>query len=238
MPGSRSRRASVVVLAVVVTTTCIGLGLWQLRRLEDRRMLNAKILARGSAAPITIQGASSGVRAEPWRPAAARGEYDVAHEVLLFGRSLDGEAGHHVVTPLVLADGGAILVVRGWVPFAMQTAPVREAAPPVDEVEVSGSLVPDAGDGSIAPGANGVVRVLDVAGIASALPYDVFPLPLLLVEQVPPQTGSLPRPIPLPELSEGPHLSYAIQWFGFAAVAIAGGLILLRRDRRPATADP
>lgn len=238
MPGSRSRRITVVVLAVLVATTCIGLGLWQLRRLEERRMLNAKIRERGSAAPVTIQGAASGVRTEPWRPAAARGEYDTANEVLLYGRSLEGEAGHHVVTPLVLADGGAILVVRGWVPFAMQTAPVREAAPPMDEVEVFGPLVPDEGDGSIAPGANGVVRVLDVAGIASALPYDVFPLPLLLAEQVPPQTGSLPIPVPLPELSEGPHLSYAIQWFGFAAVAIAGGLILLRRDRRPATADP
>lgn len=238
MPGSRSRRISVVVLTVVVATTCIGLGLWQLRRLEERRGLNARILERGSAAPVTIQGASSGARAEPWRPAAAGGEYDVAHEVLLYGRSLEGEAGHHVVTPLVLADGGAILVVRGWVPFAMQTAPVPEAAPPMDEVEVFGPLVPDEGDGSIAPGANGVVRVLDVAGIASELPYDVFPLPLLLAQQVPPQTGSLPIPIPLPELSEGPHLSYAIQWFGFAAVAIAGGLILLRRDRRPATADP
>ena len=238
MPGSRSRRISVVALAVVVATTCVGLGLWQLRRLDERRTLNAEILDRRSDAPITIEDVSAGSDADPYRSATVQGAYDVGHEVLLYGRSLEGEAGHHVVTPLVLADGGAILVVRGWVPFAMQTAPVREAAPPVDEVEVSGSLVPDEGDGSTAPGANGVVRVLDVAGIASALPYDVFPLPLLLTEQVPPQAGSLPIPVPLPELSEGPHLSYAIQWFSFAAVAVAGAVILLRRDRRSSTEGP
>jgi cytochrome oxidase assembly protein ShyY1 len=228
----------VAVVALVVAATCVGLGLWQLRRLEERRALNAMILDRRSAAPITIDGASPGATSEPYRPAAARGAYDVEHEVLLYGRSLDGEAGHHVVTPLVLADGGAILVVRGWVPFAMQTAPVRDAAPSADEVEVSGSLVPDEGDGSSAPDANGIIRVLDVAGIASTLPYDVFPLPLQLAEQAPPQLGSLPTPVPPPELSEGPHLSYAIQWFAFAAVAVAGGAILLRRDRRSTTADP
>jgi cytochrome oxidase assembly protein ShyY1 len=238
MLGASSRRVAVVVLAVAVAATCVGLGLWQLRRLEERRTLNARILDRRAAAPITIEGTSSGATAEPYRSAVAEGMYDVGHEVLLYGRSLDGEAGHHVVTPLVLADGSAILVDRGWVPFAMQTAPVREAAPPADEVEVSGSLVPDEGDGSTAPDADGIIRGLDVVGIASTFPYDVFPLPLRLAEQAPPQAGSLPRPVPAPELSEGPHLSYAIQWFSFAAVTVAGAAILLRRDRRPSRAVP
>ena len=127
--------------------------------------------------------------------------------MLVYGRSLDGEAGHHVVTPLLLPDGGAVLVVRGWVPFAMQAAPVRAAAPPAN-------------------------------GIASSLPYDVFPLPLQLADQTPPQPGSLPIPVPLPTLSEGPHLSYAIQWFSFAVVAFVGAVILLRRDRGAATGAP
>jgi cytochrome oxidase assembly protein ShyY1 len=237
MPGSNARRVAVVVLAVVVAATCVGLGLWQLRRLEERRDLNATILGRRSAAPISIDDASSGA-GEPYRRAAARGTYDLEREVLLYGRTLDGEAGHQVVTPLILADGGAILVVRGWVPFAMQTVPVRGAAPPADGVGVSGSLIPDEGDGSTTPDTDGVIRVLDVVGIASTLPYDVFPLPLRLIEQTPPQPGSLPTPVPSPELSEGPHLSYAIQWFAFAVVAVAGATILLRHDRRPPTGSP
>ena len=179
------------------------------------------------------------MRAEPWRPAAARGEYDMANEVLLFGRSLEGEAGHHVVTPLVLADGGRDPRRSGLGALRdADGAGPRGRAPGRTR---SKCLVPSCPTRATDPSrrdANGVVRVLDVAGIASALPYDVFPLPLLLAEQVPPQTGSLPIPVPLPELSEGPHLSYAIQWFGFAAVAIAGGLILLRRDRRTRYSRP
>ena len=229
---------AVVVIALVVAATCVNLGLWQLRRLDERRTLNATILDRRSAAPISIEGVSGNAAAEPYRPAAARGTYDVEHEVLVYGRSLDGEAGHLVVTPLVLPGGGAILVVRGWVPFAMQAAPVRRAAPPANEVRVRGSLVPDEGDGSVSPDTDRVVRVLDVRGIASSLPYDVFRLPLQLAEQTPPQPGSLPTPVPLPELSEGPHLSYAIQWFIFAVVALVGAVILLRRDRRAATGAP
>jgi surfeit locus 1 family protein len=237
MPGSRSRRVAVVVIAVVVAATCVNLGLWQLRRLDERRALNAEILDRRSASPLSIEDVA-GSAAEPYRPATARGAYDIEHEVLVYGRSLDGEAGHHVVTPLLLPDGGAVLVVRGWVPFAMQAAPVRPAAPPANEVRVEGFLAPDEGDGSVAPDANGVVRVLDVRGIASSLPYDVFPLPLQLADQTPPQPGSLPIPVPLPALSEGPHLSYAIQWFAFAVVALVGVVILLRRDRRAATGVP
>jgi cytochrome oxidase assembly protein ShyY1 len=237
MTGSSSRRVVVVGVAVIVAATCVALGLWQLRRLEERRRLNAEILDQRSAAPITIGDVSAGAGADPYRPAVARGTYDVDHEVLVYGRSLEGEAGHLVVTPLVLDDGGTILVIRGWVPFAMQTTPVRAASPPSGEVEVSGFLVPDEGDGTTAPD-EGVIGVLDVEGIASTLPDDVFPLPLQLARQTPPQSGPVPTPVPMPELSEGPHLSYAIQWFSFAAVAVAGAVILLRRDRSTATGGP
>lgn len=235
MTASRSRRWAVIVVAAVVAVGCVALGFWQLDRLAERRDLNARIRARGLEPPVTIEGADTAAGA--YRPAIAEGTYDVAHEVLVYGRSLDGEAGHHVVTPLVLGSGDAVLVVRGWVPFATQSAPVAGAAPPAGDVRVRGALVPDEGDGSTAPDANGIVRSLDVAGIASTVSSDVFPLPLQLTQQTPPQPGALPAPVPLPELSEGPHLSYAIQWFSFAAVAVAGAAILLRRDRRAPTRD-
>jgi len=239
MRGSRSRRVAVtVIVAVLVAATCVNLGLWQLRRLDERRALNATILAHGSAPPISIDGVRGNAAADEYRQAVARGTYDVEHEVLVYGRSLDGEAGHYVVTPLLLPDGGAILVVRGWVPFAMRSVPVRGAVPPADEVSVRGFFAPDEGDGSVSPDAGGIVRILDVRGIATSLPYDVFPLPLQLADQTPPQPGALPIPVPLPALSEGPHLSYAIQWFCFAVVALVGAVILLRRDRRAATGAP
>jgi cytochrome oxidase assembly protein ShyY1 len=239
MRGETEGRVALVMgVAVVVAAICIGLGLWQLRRLDERRALNTEILRSSAHAPIAIEDVSAGAAADPYRNAVAHGAYDGEREVIVYGRSLDGEAGHLVVTPLVLEGEGAILVVRGWVPFAMQTAPVRGAEPPAGEVTVTGSLAPDEGDGSVAPDDRGIVRVLDVEGIASSLPYEVFPLPVQLAEQAPPQSGSLPTPMPLAELSEGPHLSYAIQWFSFAAVAVAGAAILLRRDRRSVRGDP
>jgi cytochrome oxidase assembly protein ShyY1 len=135
------------------------------------------------------------------------------------------------VTPLVLGDGSAVLVVRGWVPFRLQRAPVDDAAPPEDEVAVEGFLVPDEGDGTTVPDARGSVGRLDVRGIASSLPYDVFRLPLQLQRQRP-RPEELPLTVPPPEISEGPHLSYAIQWFVFATIASLGGAILVRRERR------
>ena len=226
-----------MVVAVVVAVGCVALGFWQLRRLHDRRELNARILARGSTAPVTIEEASLPAGSRAFARASATGTYDTAHEVLVYGRDLNGQPGSDVVTPLLLPDGGAILVLRGWVPFAIQEAPVAEAAPPAGEVTVDGTMLPDEGDGSNRPDENGVVRTLDVEGIASTVSYEVAPLPLRLTDQTPAQQGDLPRPEPPPQLSEGPHLSYAIQWFSFAAIALVGGVIVVRRDRR-ATGGP
>jgi surfeit locus 1 family protein len=231
MPCPRSRRIAIALVAVTVAATCVALGLWQLRRLDERRALNATILGQRSGPPAAI----ADVAPVAFRPVTARGTYEAGDEVLVYGRSRRGEAGHHVVTPLVLDDGSAVLVVRGWVPFRMQDVPVSRAAPVANDVLVEGFLVPDEGDGSSRPDPDGVIRLLDVDGIASALPYEVFPLAVQLRSQTPAQPG-LPLPIPPPELSEGPHLPYAVQWFSFAAIALVGGAILLRRDRRPS--DP
>ena len=206
---------AVAGVAAIVAATCVGLGFWQLRRLEERRALNAAIERDRSRDPILITTAVGRGEVEPYTPVRASGIFDPDREVIVYGRSLDGSSGHHVVTPLVFDDGTALLVVRGWIPFEYQT-------------------VPDEGDGSAVPDANGVIGRLDVKGIRSTLPYPVLPLAVQLTERARPQPSDLPVPIPEPELSEGPHLSYAIQWFSFAAVAVAGAAILLRRDRRSA----
>ncbi len=238
MTGSRSRRVMVVGVAVVVAATCVGFGLWQLQRLADRRARNAVIEHERSRESGLITTAVGRGEVEPYTPVRASGIFDPEREVIVYGRSLDGEPGHLVVTPLVFDDGTAALVVRGWIPFDHQTVPVADAAPPAGQLTIRGFLVPNEGDGSTAPDENGAIGRLDVQGIRSTLPYPVLPLAIQLTEQARPQLSELPVPIPREELSEGPHLSYAVQWFTFAAVAIVGGAILLRRDRRPPTATP
>jgi cytochrome oxidase assembly protein ShyY1 len=226
----------VVAIAVAIAATCVGLGFWQLRRLHDRRASNALIRSHRAGSVVDVTSASQPLGRLTYRPADATGRYDAADEVLVFGRALNEEPGHLVVTPLVLGDGSAVLVIRGWVPFEMQTPPARQAAPPRGPVSVKGYFVPDEGDGRGVP-EDGVIRALDVRGIASTLPYDVAALPIQLRAQDPPQTADLPRPYPLPELSEGPHLSYAIQWFLFAMIALIGGVVLFRRDRADVRED-
>lgn len=237
MDRSRRRRVTIVAIAAIVAAVCVALGFWQLRRLADRRTRNAAIEREWSRDPVLITSAAGG-EVEAYTPVRASGTFDAEREVLVYGRSLDGEPGHLVVTPLVLDDGAAMLVIRGWVPFDHQTVPVADAVPPADEVTIHGSLVPDEGDGSRVPDESGVIGRLDVEGIGSTLPYPVLELAIRQTAQAPPQPSELPIPLPPEELSEGPHLSYAIQWFCFAAIAVVGAVILLRREPRAPTAAP
>jgi surfeit locus 1 family protein len=142
----------------------------------------------------------------------------------------------------LLADGRAILIDRGWVPLDIDEPRAPEAAPPSGEVDVEGVLFSSEGD---PPGAVGTASVrqltlshVDLAAIQSQLPYPNAPDYLLLQRQTPDQPSGLPLPSPLPELSEGPHLSYAVQWFTFAAIAVAGSVVVALRDGRdPREAD-
>ncbi len=226
----------IVAIAAIVATACIALGFWQLRRLADRRALNAEIRASRSASPSVIRTADDIRALSAFRPVVVEGTYDIEGEVLLYGRSLDGEPGHDVVTPLALDDGSGVLVLRGWVPFSIDSAPVLEAAPTVRDVVVEGWLIAPESRGRSRPDRNGIVRTLDISGIGERLPFELAPFAIQLRTQDPPN-AQLPVPVPLPVLSEGPHLSYAIQWFCFAAVAVIGAAILVRRERSP-TAVP
>ena len=238
MERAGRRRLTIVGIAVVVAAVCVALGLWQLRRLSDRRALNDEILL-ARAAPAVLAGSASDIESlAPYRRVIVRGTYDVDAEVLLYGRSLREQPGHEVVTPLVFDDGSAVLVIRGWVPFSIAArAPVTEASPSARRVLVEGWLVPPETTGESRPDRDGVVRTLDIKGIGDGVTDDLAPLAIQLHEQDP-APASLPEPVPLPQLSEGPHLSYAIQWFSFAAIALVGAFVLLRRKGRSATPGP
>jgi cytochrome oxidase assembly protein ShyY1 len=235
MDRSRRRRVAILAIASIVATTCIALGFWQLQRLEERRTLNTEIRAARSAPPTTVRTAEDIGSLSAFRAVVVEGTYDIEGEVLLYGRSLDGEPGHHVVTPLALDDGSGVLVVRGWVPFSIDRAPVIEAAPTARDVVVEGWLIAPESRGRSRPDRDGIVRTLDISGIGDRLPFELASFAVQLREQDPPPSR-LPTLIPAPLLSEGPHLSYAIQWFTFAAVALAGAAILFRRERRAPTA--
>ena len=221
-----------MILALVVAGVCVKLGFWQLDRLHGRRDVNARIRV-GLAQPARPLGellAEHPATALGFRQITVTGTYDTADEVILYGRTLDGQNGNHVLTPLQPSDGGPLVIVdRGWVPFEMDTPPVGAAAPPSGTVTVTGALFPpDATGGDVLT--SPTVSRVDLTQLAATLGQDVLPMYVLLAEQDPAQPNGLPRPAPLPELTEGPHLSYALQWFAFATIAVVGLVVLVRRD--------
>src|SRR5262245_14901661 len=114
----------------LAAATMVGLGLWQLSRYHYRSEINARIDAASAHAPLPINqiltppsaGGSGPVGAVPAAAAynlvTVTGRYDAAHEILARARTVNDTVGFEVVTPLVQADGTAVLVDRGWIPSA------------------------------------------------------------------------------------------------------------------------
>jgi cytochrome oxidase assembly protein ShyY1 len=214
---------------LVVALTCVWLGVWQLDRLEQRRAFNASVERGLKLAPQPLErlippGAEPDPDSLSYRRAEVQGIYDDDREVVLFGRSLDGTPGNHVLTPLVTQDGRALIVDRGWVPLHLGRPPIGEAVPPSGTVRVTGVLFPPEEQSPSSGSTEAVASFtkIDLGRLGRQLPYPVHPVYLWLRSQDPSQPGALPRPVPLPELTEGPHLSYAVQWFIFSAIALVG----------------
>ena len=224
------------MLAFGVAAVCVRLGFWQLDRLQERRASNQRITA-GLEAPITaLAPLLAGSQGDPaYRRVHVEGTYLVEHELFAYGRPLDGRAGDHVLTPLRVApDGPDVLVDRGWVPFdAQRSAPATDAAPPAGPVSIVGVVLPAEPGEAFPEGEGTSVRAIDPVAIGASLDLDLAPWYVVLQGQRP-TPGPLPVPARLPALDEGPHLSYAIQWFSFAAIALVGYVLLARRGRAAA----
>jgi surfeit locus 1 family protein len=224
----RVRQGILIVIAFVVAGTCVRLGFWQLDRLHGRRQANAVFEARGAEPVATLTSIDLAVL--PYRDVTATGTYDPGHEWILSGRSQGGVAGNHVLTPLVLDDGTAVVVDRGWVPLDVAGVPVTgAAAAPGGRVTVTGLALPP--DQVTAPAISPAPSITTRIDLGRAdLPYRLLPVYVLLQNQDPPR--ALPASVEPPTFDDGPHLSYAIQWFAFASIAVIGCVVLLTRDPR------
>ena len=233
------------LFAVVMSVVCVRLGFWQLDRLQGRKHYNQLYEQGMSATAVPVEQLLKGSNGPLlYRKASATGTYDDAHEVILYGRSSQhGFPGNHLLTPLRLPDGSAVLVDRGWVPFNDDTPPVAEAAPPTGTVNITGLLAPTEPGGSPQQGPTTTFTKVDLAQIGRQLPYRLLPYWMELQQQTPGQPGQLPELPPVPKLTNGPHLGYALQWFAFATIAAFGFTYLVfrevRQGRRPQPAvDP
>lgn len=230
-----NRKPYIVLLAgVLAAVVCVRLGFWQLDRLAQRRGANARVAAQLSR-PVLGADSVAAFAVAPdaldYRRARLTGRFDFTREIIVVARPLDGRPGVHVVTPLRLADGSAVLVERGWVPAADGRTADLGALVEQETASVEGVLLVPRGPGS----AGEESWPLHVRGIDPALLGPRFPYPLLpVILRRADSTHSILRPVPLPERTAGPHLSYAIQWFAFALIALVGSVALTRALRRQA----
>ncbi len=223
-------------LAAVVSLGCIRLGFWQLARLHERKTTNELVIARLGevAVPFERISAASGVR---FRRVFANGRYDFDNEFVLTSRIRMGAPGVHIITPLRTGRGDtAVLVNRGWA-YAPDGMKVDLALFREDSIAVVDGFVDEyaVATGPVStPSVARAVRRLDRDSLQARLPYPLAPV--MLVQRM--DSGEFtavdrgtPVRVEPPPLDEGPHRAYAVQWFAFALVGIAGSALVFQRDR-------
>ena len=217
---------------VAAALVCARLGLWQVHRLQQRRTANAAALAARSKPPVTIERGDATGAGLIDRRVVASGRYDDDHAIILRGRVYEGAPGVEIVSPLVLDNGkSAVLVNRGFIPapdaFTVDPDAWREPG----RVRVEGFALPirPGGGAPLQRGKETTWARLDLEALRAGLPYRISPV---YIRQLPDSTlPRFPRRLePLP-LDDGPHLSYAIQWFSFSVMALVFGIVLARQKR-------
>lgn len=222
------------VFAAAVIISFVGLGFWQLDRLDQRRAANALVEER-SADVLVLDGAP-----RPEEPDGSDLDYRAVETVATFvdgdlariaNRTGNGVAGEHVVGLVELADGSFLAVNRGFVPlnFEADLDPLSSGPVPVTgwlraTVERGRLGAVDSGEGDLLPR-------FDTEQVAIRAGVDLPPvwLQVATVDGASSGPGGLPEALSLPPLTEGPHLGYAVQWFIFATLGVVFYGLLLRR---------
>ena len=224
------------VFVIALAAVCTRLGFWQFHKLDLRLEQNKVVTRHLAAEPVDI---SDVVRpgdkvdeSQEFTRVTATGTYDVEHQVTVKFTTRDGAPGVDVVTPLVLPSGDAVLVDRGW----QQTSNTMETpdvpAPPPAEVTIEGWLRPDNGAGgdAVRP-IDGQVRAISSTGMAEHVPHPLLSGYLNLRSEDPAPAEALEAE-PRPELGQGPHFFYALQWWFFALLAVVGYVWFARAEAK------
>ncbi len=205
----------------------VNLGIWQLSRLDERRANNADLERAMSEPRAPLHEVLAGGGEWANLPVEVRGAFDPARQVYVVNRSRDGRPGVHVVT-LIEGEHGAAAVNRGF--LVRQAYLDGEAGywdPPPGEVVVTGWVRQPR---QSRRGAGDEVDAVDLADLSER--WGV-PLQAAYVEATAgAAAGDWPQPLRPPDLTDGPHLGYAVQWFVFAAIALVGYPVVLGRIAR------
>lgn len=208
----------VTIAAVIATAILIGLGVWQLQRLQWKLALIAEVNGHMTAPPLPLgEALKDSADAMQYRRVALEGRFDNAKEAYVFTTAAGGEAVYHVLTPFLTDDGRSLLVDRGYVP--------KDKLDPATRTPVEGATrlvgvwrVPDA-PGTFTPAPDTAQRIWyarDLKGIAAADRIQLA-APVIIEADATPNPGGWPKGGQTVVSFRNEHLSYAVTWFGLAA---------------------
>src|SRR5215470_14075975 len=219
------------MLAFVALT--VALGNWQRHRAAEKQGLVVAFAATAGQAPMDLTGEERDPAALLYRVVHATGRYDASHQVLIDNKVHAGRPGFQVVTPLCFSATRCVLVDRGWIGQGARRSDLPHAPPPAGTLTVSGrvSLPPRhyLELGSESP-SGPLWQNLDTGRIAAATGLELLPIVIEQANPVVPDDG-LVRDWAAPDFGVDRHLSYMLQWYSFAALAIVLWLTLNWRQR-------
>jgi cytochrome oxidase assembly protein ShyY1 len=224
--------AFVILLVMAVT---IRLGFWQLHRAREKEALEAQITRYEQAAPRDVTAAPIPLASIEFHRVRAHGRFLAQDVVYLDNRPYRDQPGFYVVMPMKLADGGYVLVNRGWLPrnADIRTAIAPYTTPPGD-ITIEGIARADAsrafelGHGGSAPH-QAIRQNVDVAAYAAETG---LPLQPFVIQQTKGPEDGLVRDWPPPTTGVERNYGYMFQWWALAVAALAFGLYAARRAAR------
>ena len=225
------------VLTLAIPLACaalfVRLGVWQLSRLKERRAFNAALSGHLAAPPADVTSLPADTALGHYRRVRASGTLLYDREVVYAGRSHEGSPGVDLLTPLKIAGRDTVVIVnRGWA-YSEDAASLDNSRwKEKDSAQVAGYAETFAGkERGTADAAMRRVHALDRAAIQALVGLPVAPYVVVQDADSASHRDSVPVRLEMPALDEGPHKSYAIQWFSFAVIAVVGGVALSRRSR-------
>ena len=222
------------LLVAAAMVAMVNLGMWQLRRLDERRTFNEQVISRSDQPIAPLDEVLAGgppPDSLSYRRVTVTGQYTPEPTVQIVNRSQGGVAGRNLVNALRTEQGTVVLINRGFLD-ARVTAP----PPPSGTVTVIGRLrtseVRRTGQVADETGVQLTeARRIDLHVLAAQFGGRLAPVYVEALESQP-ADGAL-EAVAAPELSEGPHLNYAIQWFIFTVCVAAGWAFAVYRSANP-----
>jgi cytochrome oxidase assembly protein ShyY1 len=213
----------------------VNLGLWQLSRLEQKKTFNATLLAHSSAPIEDIEqviSTNAEISTVEWRRVQVSGSYIADKVVTIINRSQNGAAGYDVLVPFRTTDNKTYFVNKGFMQLSMPLPKLRTT--PLTLIGYVRASQSRSALGAI-DSADITVREFqrfDIPHISTRLGIETKSLFIQVIEESPASSELWPAAVALPELNEGPHLSYAIQWFFFSLTALTAWIVVVRRKMR------